>query len=145
MHKTTDVNTILLIDDSEDDIDLTLMAFEEAECTNPIEVRHNGIEALEYLTSVGEDLPGLILLDWKMPRMNGRDFLKTIKAHPEWRQIPTCVLTTSDAPEDITEAYLNHANAYIKKPVSFNALVQLMQQAGAFWMQWVLTPAHAHK
>ncbi|GAC1461088.1 MAG: response regulator [Chamaesiphon sp.] len=128
---------ILLVDDSEDDVDLTLLAFKQAKLKNQISVARNGEDAIAYLSTPSNPIPNLILLDWKMPRMNGLELLKILKDSPKWRQIPVCILTTSGNPVDVRDAYHNYANAYLEKPVQFDSLVDLVQKSNSFWFEIV--------
>ena len=134
--------TILLADDDPDDRQLTRDAFNENRLANSLATVPDGEELLEYLhrrgkyTELqGDPLPGLILLDLNMPRKDGREALKEIKAHPEFRRIPIVVLTTSKAEEDILRTYDLGVNSYITKPVTFKSLVEIIKVLGRYWFE----------
>lgn len=139
--------TILMADDDADDRRLTKDALEESRLANDLRFVENGEELLDYLRHEGkfkneQDIPrpGLILLDLNMPRMDGRTALKEIKADPELRQIPVSVLTTSKADEDIFRSYDLGVNSYIVKPVTFEALVDILQTLEKYWFEIVELP-----
>ena len=139
--------TILMADDDADDRRLTKDALEESRLANDLRFVENGEELLAYLRHEGkwanpEDAPrpGLILLDLNMPRMDGRTALKEIKEDPELRQIPITVLTTSKADEDIFRSYDLGVNSYIVKPVTFEALVDILQTLEKYWFEIVELP-----
>ena len=139
--------TILLADDDPDDRQLTRDAFKENRLANALATVEDGEELLEYLHRRGKykelegtPLPGLILLDLNMPRKDGREALKEIKAHPEFRRIPIVVLTTSKAEEDILRTYDLGVNSYITKPVTFKSLVEIVKVLGRYWFEVVELP-----
>lgn len=138
--------TILMADDDEDDRRLTREALEEGRLVNDLRFVENGEELLEYLRHQGayasQDAPrpGLILLDLNMPKMDGRTALDTIKRDPELRAIPVVVLTTSKADEDIYQSYDLGVNSYIVKPVTFEALVDILQTLEKYWFEIVELP-----
>src|SRR5437588_1351107 len=139
--------TILMADDDADDRRLTEDALEESRLANDLRFVENGEELMAYLRREGryanpEDAPrpGLILLDLNMPRMDGRTALKEIKEDPELRQIPITVLTTSKADEDIFRSYDLGVNSYIVKPVTFEALVDILQTLEKYWFEIVELP-----
>lgn len=139
--------TILLADDDADDRKLTLDAFAENRLVNILDCVEDGEELMEYLQRRGQyaklkntPLPGLILLDLNMPRKDGREALKEIKADPELRRIPIVVLTTSKAEEDIVRTYDLGVNSYITKPVTFKSLVELIKILGRYWFEVVELP-----
>ncbi len=139
--------TILLADDDPDDRKLTQDAFAENRLANLLHWVEDGEELLDYLhrrgqyTNLrGEALPGLILLDLNMPRKDGREALKEIKADPELRRIPVVVLTTSKAEEDIVRTYDLGVNSYVTKPVTFKSLVELVKVLGNYWFEVVELP-----
>jgi CheY-like chemotaxis protein len=141
--------TILMADDDPDDCRLTREALEEGRLANDIRFVHDGQELLEYLRHKGKyagganaPRPGIILLDLNMPRMDGRDALSKIKQDNELRRIPVVVLTTSKADEDIVKSYDLGANSYIVKPVTFEALVDILQTLGRYWFQIVERSSH---
>lgn len=139
--------TILLADDDPDDRKLTMDAFAENRLANDLQCVEDGEELMDYLLRrgkyehlLGEALPGLILLDLNMPRKDGREALKEIKANPELRRIPIVVLTTSQAEEDILRTYDLGVNSYITKPVTFKSLVELIKVLGRYWFELVELP-----
>jgi CheY-like chemotaxis protein len=139
--------TILMADDDQDDRDLTRDAMRKGKLPGQLRCVEDGEELLEYLNRQGrytqpEDspLPELILLDLNMPRMDGREALREIKADPDLRSIPVVVLTTSEEDEDIFRSYDLGASSYITKPVTFDALVQVMRELGNYWFQIVRLP-----
>jgi len=139
--------TILLADDDPDDRKLTQDAFAENRLVNVLHCVEDGEELLEYLRRQGRysdqknsPLPGLILLDLNMPRKDGREALKEIKADPELRRIPIVVLTTSKAEEDILRTYDLGVNSYVTKPVTFKSLVELIKVLGRYWFEVVELP-----
>jgi CheY-like chemotaxis protein len=139
--------TILMADDDADDRRLTQEAFEEARLINDVRFVENGEQLLDYLRKKGNyappaeaPRPGLILLDLNMPRKDGRTVLKELKSDPELRQIPVVVLTTSKADEDIYKSYDLGVNSYIVKPVTFEALVDILQTLEKYWFEIVELP-----
>jgi CheY-like chemotaxis protein len=147
MKKEGKVITILLADDDPDDRQLTRDAFAENRLANMLNTVEDGEELLEYLQRRGRyadqkdvPLPGLILLDLNMPRKDGREALKEIKADPNLRRIPIVVLTTSKAEEDILRTYDLGVNSYITKPVTFKSLVELIKLLGRYWFEVVELP-----
>jgi CheY-like chemotaxis protein len=147
MKKHGEPITILMADDDADDRRLTRDALEESRLANDLRFVENGEELLSYLRNKGKyadrdafPRPGLILLDLNMPRMDGRTALKAIKADSELRQIPVTVLTTSKADEDIFRSYDLGVNSYIVKPVTFEALVDILQTLEKYWFEIVELP-----
>ena len=141
------VITIVLADDDPDDRKLTEEAFAENRLANQLHCVEDGEELLDYLHRRGkymhlrnEPLPGLILLDLNMPRKDGREALKEIKANPDLRRIPIVVLTTSKAEEDILRSYDLGVNSYVTKPVTFKSLVELVKVLGRYWFEVVELP-----
>jgi CheY-like chemotaxis protein len=138
---------ILMADDDADDRLLAKDALTECRLSNELHFVENGEELLDYLlrrgryTSLGDaPRPGLILLDLNMPKKDGREALKEIKADPELRKIPVVVLTTSRADTDIGRIYELGANSFISKPVSFDSLVDVMKILGRYWFEIVELP-----
>ncbi|MGH7942642.1 MAG: response regulator [Limisphaerales bacterium] len=147
MKKEGKMITILLADDDPDDRKLTQDAFEENRLANEFHAVEDGEELMDYLYRRGQyeslrgaALPGLILLDLNMPRKDGREALKEIKADPELRRIPVVVLTTSKAEEDIVRSYDLGVNSYVTKPVTFKSLVELIKVLGSYWFEVVELP-----
>jgi CheY-like chemotaxis protein len=141
--------TILMADDDVDDRRLTKEALLEGRLVNDLRFVENGEELLDYLRRQGKyatgeaPRPGLILLDLNMPRKDGRTVLKEIKSDPELRQIPVVVLTTSKADEDVFKSYDLGVNSYIVKPVTFEALVDILQTLEKYWFEIVELPPEA--
>ncbi len=139
--------TIVIADDDGDDRLLIIEAFKEFRLTNPIVEVADGEELLDYLHSRGKfagknepSLPGLILLDLNMPRMDGREALKEIKNHPDLRRIPVVVLTTSKAEEDIIRSYDIGANSFIVKPVNVERFIEVVRSLQRYWLEIVEMP-----
>jgi CheY-like chemotaxis protein len=135
---------ILLVEDDPGDVLMTKEALADAKMANELYVVSNGEEALAFLFREGEyadaPRPGLILLDLNLPRVDGREVLARIKAEEELRRIPVVVLTTSEAEEDILRSYDLHANAYVTKPVDFEAFVKVVRQVDEFYINVVRLP-----
>jgi len=136
-----------MAEDNEDDRLLTLEAMRHSRIANDLRFVGDGIELLEYLRRQGRyqdpetsPRPGLILLDLKMPRMDGHTALRHLKADPELRRIPVVVLTTSDNRADQLESYENGAASYITKPVTFAALVHVVSTLSQYWTVIVTLP-----
>ena len=139
--------TILMADDDPDDRQLTKEALVEGRLINDIRFVENGEEMMDYLRKQGKfappteaPRPGLILLDLNMPRKDGRTVLKEIKGDPALRTIPVVVLTTSKADEDVYRSYDLGVNSYIVKPVTFEALVDILQMLEKYWFEIVELP-----
>jgi two-component system response regulator len=124
---------ILLVEDSADDAELTILAIRNNKIANRIELVRDGVEAIEYLES-GRPLPRLVLLDLKLPRMNGLEVLQKIRNNPKTRIIPVVVLTSSREEPDVAAAYDLGVNSYIVKPVEFEDFVKAVTNAGLYWM-----------
>ena len=144
------VITILIADDDPDDRELTRDALHECRLANDVHFVKDGEELMDYLHRRGEytmlahaPLPGLILLDLNMPRKDGREALKEIKANPDLRRVPIVVLTTSKAEEDILRTYDLGVNSYVTKPVTFESLVETIKVLGKYWFEIVELPAVA--
>lgn len=135
------MTTILLVEDNPDDEALTVRAFKKSHLANDMVVARDGVEALDYLFGTGtytgrdiEDKPRLILLDLKLPRLDGMDVLRRIRADERVKLIPVVMLTSSTQQEDLIRSYSLGANSYIRKPVDFNQFVQSVQQLGLYWL-----------
>lgn len=126
---------ILLVEDNPVDLDLTQRAFARRRFGNPVEVARDGEEALEYIArwEAGETLPAVILLDIKLPKVNGLEVLRRIKAHERFRMIPVVMLTSSSENVDLRTAYELGANSYIVKPVDFGKFMEVAEQIELFW------------
>ena len=143
---------ILLVEDNPGDVNLTRIALadsswktlREREINVNLSVVTDGVEAMNFLHRQGDYHqaihPDLILLDWNLPRKDGREVLIEIKADERFQRIPIVVLTTSEAEEDILKAYNLHANCYITKPVDFNKFVEIIQSIEDFWFKIVKLP-----
>jgi len=128
-------NPILLVEDNPLDLDLTLRAFSSQKLTNPILIARDGEEALEFITKWenGEPVPVVILLDLKLPKVNGLEVLKAIKIHPVYKTIPVVILTTSAESSDVKSAYVLGANSYILKPVDYEKFIDVAKQIELYW------------
>ena len=126
---------ILLVEDNPVDLDLTLRAFERRNLINPILVARDGQEALDWIPrwETGEPLPLVILLDIKLPRVNGLEVLRHLRQQPVSQHIPVVMLTSSNEERDVKMAYQHHANSYIVKPVSFDKLIEVAAQIELYW------------
>jgi CheY-like chemotaxis protein len=135
---STSPRTILLIEDNPMDIDFTLQAFEEHSVLNPIAVLRDGEEALEYMEQhCSSDDPGfpiLVLLDLRLPKVDGIDVLRAARQHPIWRQVPFIVLTTSRENGDIELAYQLGVNSYIVKPLDFGLFSEVVRNVKTYWL-----------
>lgn len=134
-------STILLVEDNPDDEMLALRAFKKNNITNEVNVARDGVEALDFLFGrgayQGRDLtqqPSLILLDLKLPKMDGLEVLKALRANEHTRLIPVVVMTTSKEEDDLVRSYSYGANSYIRKPVDFNQFIDAVRQVGLYWL-----------
>ena len=132
---------ILLVEDNPNDVELTLRAFGKANLSNRIHVARDGAEALEFVFCEGphagrkmEDGPKVVLLDLKLPKVDGLEVLQRIKGDPRTRMIPVVVLTSSREQRDVVESYNLGVNSYIVKPVNFERFVQAVEQLGLYWL-----------
>jgi CheY-like chemotaxis protein len=132
---------ILLVEDNADDVELTRLAFEEANVANRLVVVSDGAEALDYLFARGKhahrnpaELPSIVLLDLNLPKVDGREVLQAIRANPATRALPVIVLTTSAEPFDVEASYALGVNSYIRKPVDFEQFVWAVKQVGLYWL-----------
>lgn len=130
---------ILLVEDSPKDLDLTLAALEEHALANAVDVARDGVEALDYLyrrakyVDRGAEYPAVILLDIKMPRLNGLEVLRQIKSDPLLKLLPVVMLTSSREEPDLAACYKLGVNAYVVKPVDFQQFIDAVKQVGVFW------------
>lgn len=126
---------ILLVEDNPVDVDLTLRAFARHKFANPVHVARDGEEALAWIPrwEGGEPLPAVILLDLKLPRVDGLEVLRQLKAHPRLSVIPVVVLTSSSESSDMQTAYQLGANSYIVKPVNFDKFMEVAAQIELYW------------
>ncbi|MDD5095423.1 MAG: response regulator [Dehalococcoidia bacterium] len=133
---------ILLIEDSPDDVMLTERALRKANIGSKLVVAGDGIEALDYLFRTGaysgrdplQAMPHLILLDLKLPKMDGLEVLRRIRANEKTRLLPVVILTSSRERRDMGEGYRLGANSYIRKPISFNQFTEVVRQLGSYWL-----------
>ena len=132
---------ILLVEDNPDDEELTLMALQKNNILNEVVVARDGVEALDYLFGDGTNsfmhrrvLPTLILLDLKLPRVDGLEVLKRIRADDRTRTLPVVVLTSSREDSDLMESYALGCNSYVRKPVDFAQFVEATRQLGLYWL-----------
>ncbi len=136
--------TILLVEDNEGDIVLTLEALKEANVSNTIHVVTDGEEALQYLQKQGRFnnavTPDLIFLDINLPKIDGKEVLAEIKNDADLKVIPVVILTTSSSEKDILESYQHHANCYITKPVDFKNFTHVVNMITNFWISIVQLP-----
>ena len=132
---------ILLVEDNPQDLELAQRALRKANLTNRIQVARDGAEALEFIFCEGphaarkiQDTPRVILLDLKLPKVDGLEVLRRIKGDPRTRAIPVVVLTSSKEQNDVVESYDLGVNSYIVKPVNFESFVAAVQQLGMYWL-----------
>jgi two-component system response regulator len=132
---------ILLVEDNPDDEELTLRALRQGNVANEVAVARDGSEALDYLFCTGShagrnaaQMPAVVLLDLKLPKLGGIDVLKRMRADPRTRLIPVVVLTSSSEEEDMVRSYESGANSYVRKPVEFAAFAAAVAQLGVYWM-----------
>jgi two-component system response regulator len=135
------IRHILLVEDNPDDVKLTLRALEKSKIANRVEIASDGVEALDYLFGRGKysgrDIsvkPQVILLDLKMPKMDGLEVLQRIRSDEKTKLLPVVILTTSIEDRDRIESYKLGVNSYIRKPVDFNQFVDAVQQLGLYWL-----------
>jgi two-component system response regulator len=133
--------TILLVEDNPDDVELTMRAFRKNKIANNIVVARDGVEALDYLLGRGAyegrnttETPRLILLDLKMPRMDGLHVLENLRADERTHLTPVVVLTSSKEEQDLISSYKSGANSYVRKPVDFNQFLEAVRQIGLYWL-----------
>jgi two-component system response regulator len=136
---TSHRRTILLVEDSPDDERLTLRALNRLGLDMTIDVARDGMEAIKYLETC-EPLPVMVLLDLKLPLLNGLQVLDRIRANPRTKALPVIVLTSSDEPSDINTAYKLHANSFVQKPVDFSEFSQVIGELGKYWFVTNVNP-----
>jgi two-component system, response regulator len=132
---------ILLVEDNDDDAELTIKAFRDAKIGNPVRRVEDGVEALDYLFARGKyadrngsENPAVVLLDLKLPKLNGIEVLKAIRADERTRHLPVVVLTSSSEDRDRLDAYRELANSYVTKPVDYDQFVGAARQLGLYWI-----------
>jgi two-component system response regulator len=139
--------SILMVEDSEDDYEATMRAFKKVSLHNPIVWCRSGRDALDFLKREGAHRntkngshPGLILLDLNMPGLDGRKTLRLIKEDDKLKRIPVIILTTSTDERDVEDCYQMGANTYVQKPVSFEGLIEAIKRLKAYWFEIALLP-----
>ncbi len=132
---------ILLVEDNPDDEALTLRALQKNNILNDVVVARDGEEALDYLFARGPfggrdpgDLPAVVLLDLKLPKVDGHEVLRQVRADERTRRVPVVILTTSREEQDVVESYGSGANSYVRKPVDFSEFVRAVGQLGVYWL-----------
>lgn len=137
----TDQKMILLVEDNADDEALTLRALKKSKIANKIDVVRDGAEALDYLFCTGPyadrdplELPQVILLDLKLPKVDGMEVLHRIRNDQRTKRLPVVILTSSKEEQDLINAYSNGANSYVRKPVDFNQFVDAISNLGLYWL-----------
>ena len=133
--------TILLVEDNPDDVALTERAMQKAHILNKLVVAQDGVEALDYLFGTGKwagrdlsDVPQVVLLDLKLPRVDGLEVLRRIRANERTKLLPVVILTSSREESDLTSGYSLGANSYIRKPVNFGQFAEALRQLGLYWL-----------
>jgi two-component system response regulator len=138
---SVDSKVILLVEDNPDDVALTLRAFKRSHLMNPIAVARDGVEALDFLFARGphadraaKPLPTLVILDLKLPRLDGLSVLKAIRADERTRFLPVVILTSSKEEQDLMSGYALGANSYVRKPVDFAEFIEAAKVLGIYWL-----------
>jgi len=133
--------TILLVEDNPDDVELTLRVLKQNNITNQVKVVNDGVEALDYLFAEGDysdrdisDLPAVILLDLKLPKVDGLEVLRRIRADERTKLTPVVILTSSKEEQDLINGYSLGANSYVRKPVEFGQFADAVRQLGLYWL-----------
>ncbi len=150
------IKNILLVEDNPDDRELMTLAFSQAEIPHKLVVMSDGIEALNYL--LGKDnfsnersislnqenlpsMPALIMLDLNLPKIDGIEVLKRIRAHPQTKLIPVVIISSSNEPQDLIDSYINGCNSYIRKPIYFTQLQNFVKEISTYWLTVNQLPA----
>lgn len=139
---------ILLVEDNPDDEALTLRAFKKNNIHNTVVVAHDGVEALDFLFGTGMQtghdlvttLPQVVLLDLKLPKVDGLEVLRRIRDDKRTKYLPVVILTSSIEEQDLVQSYAGGANSYIRKPVDFNQFIEAVRQLGLYWLVLNETP-----
>ena len=135
-----EIKTILLVEDNDDDVALTLRAFKRSHLMNPIVVVRDGVEALDFLFGRGayqdrnDGPPTLVILDLKLPKLDGLGVLKAMRADPRTALLPTVILTSSKEEQDVIAGYSLGANSYVRKPVDFAEFLEAVKVLGIYWL-----------
>jgi CheY-like chemotaxis protein len=146
----TSLRSLLLVEDNPNDVELTLTALKEAKLANEVVVTNDGEQALDFLYRRGRHSgrngrqPAVILLDLKMPKVDGHEVLRQIRADPELRLIPVVMLTSSREEKDLYESYDKGANSYVVKPVDFEEFITAISKLGVFWALLNEPPPRSH-
>ena len=134
---------IFLVEDNRDDIELTLLAFQKSNIANEVVVARDGVEALDYLFGIGsyagrdvQDTPAVVLLDLKLPELDGLEVLQSIRSDERTRLLPVVILTSSREEQDLFNGYDLGCNSYIRKPVDFLQFTEAIRQLGIYWILW---------
>ena len=142
---------ILLVEDNQDDEELTLRALSRNNITNHVQVVRDGQEALDWLEATGphagrdpEEVPALILLDLKLPKIDGLEVLRRLRANPRTALVPVVILTSSKEDRDRASGYQSGANSYVQKPVDFTQFVDAVRQLGMYWLLLNEPPPNAN-
>jgi len=132
---------ILLVEDNPNDEELTLRALRKANIANEVAIARDGQEALDFLFGTGKyagrelpSMPAVVLLDLKLPKLDGIDVLQRIRADPRTRLVPVVILTSSSEDEDMVRSYQSGANSYVRKPIEFSAFANAVTQLGMYWV-----------
>jgi two-component system response regulator len=139
-----DPRLIVLVEDNPDDEALTLRALKKNGIANDIVVLRDGAEAVEFLSQVTNPPPQLVLLDLKLPKMDGLEVLRRLRTDSRTAVMPIVVLTSSNEERDLVESYRLGANSYIRKPVDFEQFTEAVRQLGLYWLVLNQVPQHAH-
>lgn len=139
--------SILLVEDNPDDEELTLLAFRKNNIMNEVAVARDGVEALDYLFGTGshagrdlDKMPSVVLLDLKLPKIDGLEVLRRLRADARTRRLPVVILTSSTQEEDMVASYELGCNSYVRKPVNFAEFVDASRQLGLYWLLLNETP-----
>jgi two-component system response regulator len=134
---------VLLVEDNPDDVELTLRAFKKNNISNKVIVAKDGVEALDYLFGTGihagrdaKNMPIVVLLDLKLPKIDGLEVLKRIRQNELTRLLPVVILTSSAEQKDVIDGYSLGANSYVRKPVNFEQFVEAIKHLGLYWLLW---------
>jgi CheY-like chemotaxis protein len=138
-----DNKIILLVEDNPNDVELTLRAFKKNNISNKVVVAKDGVEALDYLFGKGmyagrdaKDMPVVILLDLKLPKIDGMEVLKAIRQNESTKLLPVVILTSSTQEQDVVNGYKLGANSYVRKPVDFTEFIKAIKLLGLYWLIW---------